>query len=116
MNDSSARKEAARTIIQAVNAKDAELYASVFAEEAIVQLYDGPIRITGRSMLQENRASHFARYPEIRCEILHLIEIGDIVIMHDRVWLSSSTQTPVDVVEIFTFDAEGLISKVAVIQ
>ena len=115
MNDSSARKEAARTIIQAVNAKDAELYASVFAEEAIVQLYDGPVRITGRSALQENRASHFARYPEIRCEILHLIEISNIVIMHDRVWLSSST-TPVDVVEIFTFDAKGLISKVAVIQ
>ena len=116
MRDSSSLSEAARTIVRAVNAGDAELYGSVFAEHAIVQLYGGPVRMTGRRAVEENRRHHFALYPQIRCEIQHLAEIGNVVIMHDRVWLTPETRTPGDVVEIFTFDEGGLIAKVEVIQ
>jgi uncharacterized protein (TIGR02246 family) len=111
LKESPARADAARTIVKAVNAKDPELYASVFAEDAIVQLYEGPVRLTGREALHENRRDHFARYPQIRCEIQYLAEIGDIVIMHDRVWLEPNTQAPSDVVEIFSFDENGRQSR-----
>ncbi len=61
MKETPTPAEAARTIVRAVNAKDADLYASVCAEDVIVQIYDGPVRMTGRRMLQENRSRHFAR-------------------------------------------------------
>ena len=116
MKGSRTRADAARTIIRAVNAQDAELYVSVCAENVVVKIYDGPVRVTGRQTLQENRARHFALYPQIRAEIQHLVEIGDVVIMHDRVWLSPGTQALGDIVEIFTFDDEGLIGKIDLVQ
>jgi len=116
LKKSTAQVEAARTVIRAVNAKDSKLYVSVFAENAVVQLYSGPVRVTGRQMLEENRRRHFALYPHIRSEIQHLVQIGDTVVMHDRVWLNPDTEAPVDVVEIYSFGEDGLISKIDVIQ
>lgn len=110
-----ALSDAARTIVAAVNAQDAELYASVFAENAIVRLYDGPTRISGQRAIEENRRRHFALHPHIRCEIQHIAEIGNVVILHDRVWLTEGA-SPTDVAEIFTFDDDGLIAVVDVIQ
>jgi len=107
--------EAVRSIIDAVNAKDANKYAAVFAEDAVVQLYGGPVRVRGRTQLRENRAQHFRRFPQARSEIQHLVEIGTIVVMHDRVWLHATDQQPAEIVEVFTFEG-GLIVKVEVIQ
>jgi hypothetical protein len=106
--------QAVRTIIEAVNTKDVEKYASVFADSAVVQMYGGPVRVRGREELKNNRAAHFRRYPQARSEIQHLVEIGPYVIMHDRVWLHAD-QTFSDIVEVFTFEND-LIVKVAVIQ
>ena len=111
----SAHLEAARTIVAAVNSKDAALYASVFADDAVVRLYDGPVRITGRAEIEENRRRHFAAHPHIRCEIQHLAAIGNVVVMHDRVWLAHDGVAS-EVVEIYAFDDDGLISKVDVVQ
>lgn len=107
--------EAARTIIEAVNEKNADKYVSVVAEDVIVQIYQGPVRITGREALRQNRSQHFARFPKAHAEIQHLVEIGSTVVMHDRVWLQGKSGDPSDIVEIFTFK-DGLIVKVEVIQ
>ena len=115
MKEFPTRAEAVRAIVKAVNTKDADLYVSACAENVIVQIYDGAVRITGRPMLQENRSRHFVLYPQIRCEIQHIVEIGDVAILHDRVWLNPNTPM-VDVVEIFTFDHEGFIRKIDVVQ
>jgi hypothetical protein len=111
----SASLRAVRTIVEAVNAKDSDLYVSVFADDAVVQMYDGPVRVRGRQELSKNRAQHFLRFPEARSEIQHLVEIGPFVIMHDRVWLHGKDDPASDIVEIFTFE-NGLIAKVEVMQ
>lgn len=115
MSKASAKLDAARTIVAAVNARDAALYASVFAENAVVRLYDGPVRISGRSAIEENRRRHFAAHPNMRCELQHLVEIGDVVVMHDRVQLTTDAEAS-DIVEIYSFDEKELISKVDVVQ
>lgn len=115
MNERTSQLQAARTIVAAVNAGDAALYASVFAEDAIVRLYGGPTRVSGRAALVENRRRHFAAHPSIHCEIQHLAAVGNVVVMHDRVRLGPDAEA-MDVVEIYTFDDRGLIKQVDVIQ
>src|SRR5262245_49476311 len=79
--------DAARKIIEAVNEKNPDKYVSVFADDAVVQIYQGPVRITGREALRQNRAQHFERFPKAHSEIQHIVEIDSTVVMHDRVWL-----------------------------
>ena len=107
---------AARTIIEAVNEKNPDKYVSVFADDAVVQIYQGPVRIAGREALRQNRAQHFERFPKAHSEIQHIVEIGSTVVMHDRVWLQGkSAGEPAEIVEIFTFK-DGLIVRMEVIQ
>lgn len=107
---------AARTIIEAVNEKNPDKYVSVFADDAVVQIYQGPVRIVGREALRQNRAQHFERFPKAYSEIQHIVEIGSTVVMHDRVWLQGKSEgEPAEIVEIFTFK-DGLIVRVEVIQ
>lgn len=107
--------DAPRTIIAAVNEKDAAKYVSVFTEDAVVQVHGGPVRLVGRDELRANRERHFKAYPQAVSEIQHLVEIGDKVIMHDRVWLHGKDQAAADIVEIFTFRG-GRIFRMEVIQ
>jgi hypothetical protein len=107
--------QAVRTVIDAVNTKDADKYVAGFAADAVVQMYGGPVRVRGREELKSNRAQHFRRFPHARSEIQHLVEIGPFVIMHDRVWLHGNNESPADIVEVFTFK-DNLIVKVEVIQ
>jgi hypothetical protein len=81
---------AVRTVIDAVNRKDPDLYASVFTDDTVVQLHDGPVRVTGRVALRANRSAHFQRFPATRSEIVHLVQIGEKVVMHDRLGRSYS--------------------------
>ena len=110
------RIEAVRAIIAAVNARDAEAYVANFAEDAIVRLYEGEVRVRGRQAMRENRMRHFERYPQVRNELRYVVAIDDRVILHDRVWLDRRASQPADVVEVFTFDADDRIVRVDVIQ
>jgi hypothetical protein len=107
--------EVARSVVDAVNARDATAYVAAFAEDAEIRLYDGEVRLRGRSEIEQNRRRHFERYPDIRAEVLHLVEIGDRVVRHDRVWLAGEAAPAVDIVEIVTFRG-GAIVRVDVIQ
>lgn len=108
--------EAVRGIIAAVNARDADAYIANLAEDVIVKLYEGDVRIRGRQAVRENRMRHFERYPQLRGEPLHAVAIDDRVILHDRVWLDRRAGQPAEVVEVFTFDAHDRIVLVDVIQ
>ncbi|MEO1035509.1 MAG: nuclear transport factor 2 family protein [Pseudomonadota bacterium] len=106
---------AVRQIIEAVNSKNVEQYVDVFADDAIVQLYRGPVRVNGKTDLLENRGRHFERFPEAASEIQHVVEIDNIVVLHDRVWLHGRDGAFADIVELFEF-RNGLIVRVEVIQ
>ncbi len=100
-------------MITAVNKKDAHQYVKNFSED--VQIYlDSELKLSGRNSLQHNRDEHFKKYPNVRSEIQHLVEIDNKVIMHDKVWLNPSDKGR-DIVEIFSFE-DSKIFKVEVIQ
>ncbi len=111
----SPKLDAARNIISAVNAKDSDQYVRDLGADIVVAMYDGEVRLRGREAVRENRGRHFRNHPEARNELVHLIEIDNRVVMHDRVWLSADQAEPADIVEVFTFE-RGQIVRIDVIQ
>ena len=114
------KSDRAKSIVEAVNNKDAKMYVANFSKDVKVYMYneDGnfELRVDGAEALYKNRAEHLKNHPEVRNEIQHLAEIDNRLIMHDKVWLSPERKEGSSVVEIFTFDKEGKISRVDVIQ
>ena len=114
------KSERARSIVRAVNQKDAKLYVDNFTEDVKVYMYgeDGNfvLRVDGIEALHKNRAEHLKRHPDVRNEIQQLAEIDNRLIMHDKVWLTPDKKEGSSVVEIFTFDESGKILRVDVIQ
>ncbi|QLG43990.1 nuclear transport factor 2 family protein [Costertonia aggregata] len=114
------KQDRARSIVSAVNRKDAKMYVDNFSENVKVYMYgeDGSfvLKVDGIEALYNNRAEHLKNHPEVRNEIQHLAEIDNRLIMHDKVWLTPDRKEGSSVVEIFTFDEEGKIERVDVIQ
>ena len=111
----SARLDAARNIVAAVNAKDAAMYARDLAADVVVTMYDGETRLRGRAEVEANRTEHFRRHPDARNELVHLVEIDDRVVMHDRVWLTPGQEEAADIVEVFTFTGDEIV-RIDVLQ
>ncbi|MEO1078279.1 MAG: nuclear transport factor 2 family protein [Pseudomonadota bacterium] len=109
------RLDAASNIVAAVNAKDAVLYTRDLAEDVVVAMYDGDIRLRGRAAVRANREEHFRRHPAVRNELVHLVEIDDRVVMHDRVWLTPEQEQAADIVEVFTFSGAEIV-RIDVLQ
>ncbi|WP_298541420.1 nuclear transport factor 2 family protein [uncultured Aquimarina sp.] len=110
----------AKNIVAAVNQKDAKLYIENFTKDVKIYMYseDGAfdLKVDGIEALYKNRAAHLKKHPDVRNEIQHLAEIDNRLVMHDRVWLTPKHTTGSDIVEIFTFDESGKISRVDVLQ
>ena len=111
----SPKLDAARNIVEAVNAKESEQYVRDLHEDVIVTMYDGEIRLRGKHAIQANRENHFQIFPNARNELVHLIEIDNRVVMHDKVWLNGNESQPSDIVEIFTFDGDKIV-RIDVVQ
>lgn len=114
------KSDRAKSIVKAVNQKDAKMYVENFSENVKVYMYgdDGnfELKIDGIEALYKNRADHLQNHPEVRNEIQHLAEIDNRLIMHDKVWLTKKRKKGSSVVEIFTFDEQGKITRVDVLQ
>ncbi len=114
------KSDRARSIVKAVNQKDAKLYVDNFSKSIKVYMYGENgnfiLKVDGIEALYKNRAEHLKSHPEVRNEIQHLAEIDNRLIMHDKVWLTPDRKEGSSVVEIFTFDEEGKIVRVDVIQ
>ncbi len=114
------KSDRARNIVDAVNKKDPKQYVENFSDDVKVYMYneDGSfvLRVDGKVALYKNREAHLKSHPQVRNEIQHLAEIDNRLIMHDIVWLNPKRKEGSSVVEIFTFNEDGKISRVDVIQ
>ncbi|WP_298317511.1 nuclear transport factor 2 family protein [uncultured Aquimarina sp.] len=114
------KMDRAKNIVAAVNQKDAKLYIENFTKDVKIYMYgeDGTfdLKVDGIEALYKNRAAHLKKHPDVRNEIQHLAEIDNRLVMHDKVWLTPKHKEPSNIVEIFTFDKSGKISRVDVLQ
>jgi len=111
----SAKLEAAKNIVDAVNAKSSDQYVRDLSPDVIVSMYGGEVILRGVDAVEANRADHFQKHPEARNELVHLVEVDNRVVMHDQVWLSPEQEQPADIVEVFTFEGEWIV-QIDVIQ
>lgn len=104
------RMAAAANIVDAVNAKSADQYGRDLHSDVLVKIYDGAVVLRGRDAVIENRRQHFENNPDAFNELIHLVEIDNRVVMHDKVWLSGKTEFEAsDIVEVFTFKDEKIV-------
>ena len=87
------------------NARDAEGYAAFFAEEGCEAQYRGDVVRDGRAGVASGMAAVFAEYPQNHAEVLQSFELGERVVLHERVRCSPDAE-PFDVMTVYSFSGD----------
>jgi len=89
------------------NALNADAYADMFAECGSEAMYRGDVVREGREGVRSGMKAVFAEFPENRAEVLHKFELGDRVVLHERVY-RSSTAEPFEVMTVYSFRGDEI--------
>ncbi|RYY25081.1 MAG: hypothetical protein EOP62_14675 [Sphingomonadales bacterium] len=89
------------------NALDADAYADMFAENGSEAMYRGDVVREGREGVRSGMKAVFAEFPENRAEVLQSFELGDRIVLHERVY-RSITATPFDVMTVYSFSGDKI--------
>lgn len=93
----------------AYNAHDADAFAACFAEGVVSEDAIGTRLVSGRDALREGYRKMFAKYPELRAEIVSRMRVGDFVLHEESI--TGRDENPEHVVAIYRVRA-GLIDHV----
>lgn len=99
------RVQQVETLLAHYNAQDADAYAAMFAEDGCEANYRGEVLRDGRENVRAGLARIFAEFPENRAEILQKFQLGDTVLLHERVY-RSKTAEPFEVMSVYSFDGD----------
>lgn len=86
--------------LNAYNHRNVEAFLEPYSDD--VEIYDFPNepRLAGKAAMRERYESLFKKYPELHCELVNRIVLGDTVIDHER--LHGVRDAPVEAVAIYT--------------
>ncbi len=87
------------------NARDAEGYAAFFADNGCEAQYRGDVVRDGRAGVASGMAAVFAEYPQNHAEVLQSFELGERVVLHERVRRSPDAE-PFDVMTVYSFSGD----------
>ncbi|WBO23641.1 nuclear transport factor 2 family protein [Sphingomonas abietis] len=96
------------------NDRDAEGYAAFFTDGGSEGMYRGDVLRAGRDAVRTGNGKTFADFPENRAEILAGHELGDHVVLHEKVWRTAAGE-PFEVVSIYSF-SDDLIDRVEFVR
>ena len=99
------RLEQAETMIAHYNAQDADAYAAMFADGGCEANYLGAVLRDGPENVRAGLAKLFAEFPDNRAEILQKFQLGDTVLLHERVY-RSKTAEPFEVMSVYSFEGD----------
>lgn len=92
----------AEQMIVHYNAQDADAYVALMSEDACEASYRGAVLREGREGTRAGLKKMFAEFPENRADILNAYQLGDYVVLHERVFRSAAAE-PFDVMSIYSF-------------
>lgn len=95
--------------VDAYNAQDIDRFCACYHDDVVIEDGDGTVRSTGIETMRIAYGSMFARYPDIRAEILSRIRIGPWVIDEERV--TGRTAEPMRAIAIYRV-RDGKIASV----
>jgi hypothetical protein len=93
------------TLMGHYNARDADSYADMFTETGSEAGYRGDVVREGREGVRSGLKKTFAEFPENRADVLQKFELGDFVVLHERVYRSSAA-APFDVMTVYSFNGD----------
>lgn len=108
------RLATAHAMIAAYNAQDADAYVSYMTDDACEAAYRGAVVRDGKEGTRAGLAAMFAEFPENRAEILSGYELGEYVVLHERVSRSAAAE-PFEVMTIYSFEGD-LVSRVEFVR
>ena len=108
------RLATAQAMIAAYNAQDADAYVSYMTDDACEAAYRGAVVRDGKEGTRAGLAAMFAEFPENRAEILSGYELGEYVVLHERVSRSAAAE-PFEVMTIYSFEGD-LVSRVEFVR
>ena len=95
----------AQAMIAHYNAQDADAYVALMTEDAVEAVYLGEVLRVGQEGVRSALKKMFAEFPENRAQIISAHEIGDFVVLHERVSRTSAGPS-FEVMSIYSFESE----------
>ena len=102
--------DVAQAQLDAYNAQDLDAHCAHFGEEVKVADLNGAVSVEGIAAYRARYAKVFADFPENKAVLLARIAIGNIVIDHERVFRTPSSE-PFQVAAIYSI-TDGKIRRV----
>lgn len=106
--------QTAEAMIAHYNAQDADAYVALMTDDAAEAGYRGAVVRDGREGVRSGLKAMFAQFPENRAEILKGYELGDYVVLHEKVWRSNDGE-PFEVMSIYSFEGDK-VSRVEFVR
>lgn len=105
-------EEVVQRQLNGYNAKDIDAFMDTYSDD--IELYDFPAKLisTGKEDMKKSYAGFFQRVPNLYCEIVKRITIGNKIIDHEKVRAGQQTFSAVAIYEV----KNGKISKVTFIR
>jgi hypothetical protein len=104
----------AEQMIAHYNAQDADAYVALMTDDAAEAGYRGNVLRDGREGVRSGLKAMFAQFPENRAEILSGHELGNYVVLHERVFRSAEAE-PFEVMSIYSFEGDK-VSRVEFVR
>jgi uncharacterized protein (TIGR02246 family) len=95
----------AEEMIAHYNAQDADAYVALMTDDACEASYRGDVLREGREGVRSGLAAMFTEYPQNHAEIVKGYELGDYVVLHEKVARSADAE-PFEVMSIYSFEGD----------
>jgi uncharacterized protein (TIGR02246 family) len=99
------RIDTVTAMIERYNARDAEGYAAFFTEQGCEAQYRGEVVRDGRAGVARGMAAVFTEFPQNHAEVLQAFELGERVVLHERVRRSPDAD-PFEVMTVYSFSGD----------
>ena len=104
----------AEAMIAHYNAQDADAYVALMTDDAAEAGYRGAVVRDGKEGVRSGLKAMFAQFPENRADILAGYELGDYVVLHEKVFRSNDAE-PFEVMSIYSFEGDK-VSRVEFVR
>jgi len=104
----------AHRMIELYNAQDADAYVELMTEDAAEATYRGAVLRDGREGVRAGLKAMFAQFPQNRADILASYELGDTVLLHEKVERAPGGEA-FEVMSIYSFEGDK-VSRVEFIR
>lgn len=110
----STRIATAHEMIARYNAQDADAYVELMTDDACEAGYRGAVLREGREGVRSGLNAMFAQFPQNRADILTSYELGETVLLHEKVSRAPDGEQ-FEVMSIYTFSGDK-VSRVEFIR